>query len=154
MSIADDLQQRLKQALRDKDTQQSNIIRMIKSRVTEAAKASDFDGEVDDELFLKVIAAYRKMMLKAKVQYEDAGEKGAEQAAEAQWEATWCEQFLPEQMSDDAVREAVRAAIAELGIDNPKQAGRIVGAVMKKHRGDVDASVVKRIASEELSAGD
>jgi hypothetical protein len=151
MSIADDFHQRLKQALRDKDKRSSDVIRMIKSRVTEASKKSDFEGEVDDALFLKVIAAYRKMMIKAKVQYEAAGDKGAEQAVEAQWEADWCAQFLPEQMGEDAVREAVRAAIAELGINDPKQAGRVIGAVMKKHRGDVDAGVVKRIASEELA---
>ena len=152
MSLADDLQQRLKQALRDKDKRSSDIIRMIKSRVTEAEKASGFDGEVDDALFLKVIAAYQKMMIKAKAQYEAVGERGAEEVENSQWEADWCAQFLPKQMTEDEAREAVRAIIAAQNITDPKQAGRVIGGVMKKHKGLVDANTVKRIVADELSA--
>ena len=151
MSLADDFQQRLKAALRAKDKRSCDVIRMIKSRVTEAEKASDFQGEVDDALYLSVIAAYQKMMLKAKVQYEAAGERGAEAALGAQWEADWCAQFLPKQMGDDEVRAIVQAVIAQQGINDPKQIGRVLGAVMKDHKGVVDASTVKRIASEELT---
>ena len=38
--------------------------------------------------------------------------------------------------------------LAALGITDPKQAGRLVGDVMKTHRGQVEAADVKRIAEE------
>ena len=51
---------------------------------------------------------------------------------------------------EDAVRTAVTEAIAELGATDPKMAGRVVGAVMKKHKGVVEASLVKKLVSEQL----
>jgi uncharacterized protein YqeY len=54
-------------------------------------------------------------------------------------------------MSADEARAAVKAAIAELGTADPKQAGRVVGAVMKKHKGLVDAALVKQLAEEALA---
>ena len=51
---------------------------------------------------------------------------------------------------DDAL-VAVREALAELGATDPKMAGRVVGAVMKKHKGRVDAALVKQLVDAELA---
>ena len=50
------------------------------------------------------------------------------------------------------MREVVATAIAELGATDPKMAGRVVGAVMKTHKGLVEAQLVKRVATELLSS--
>jgi len=48
------------------------------------------------------------------------------------------------------VRALVKERIAALGIADPKQAGRLVGDIMKTHKGQVDAGDVKRVAEELL----
>ena len=52
---------------------------------------------------------------------------------------------------------ALRALVAErlkaLGISDAKQVGRLVGDVMKTHKGQVEASDVKRVAEELLKPG-
>jgi uncharacterized protein YqeY len=53
-------------------------------------------------------------------------------------------------MDDEAVRALVRERIAALGVGDPKQAGRLVGDIMKTHKGQVEAGDVKRIADELL----
>ncbi len=151
MSIEQQLQDKLKQALRDKDRKTSNVVRMIKSRVTEKRTSKGFNGEVNDQLHLDVIAAYKKSLDKGKKEFEAAGEKGAEHIAELEFEIEFCKQFLPEQLGEDAVRAAVTDAIAELGATDPKMAGRVVGAVMKKHKGVVEAPLVKKLVDEALS---
>jgi uncharacterized protein YqeY len=48
------------------------------------------------------------------------------------------------------VRALVRERIGTLGISDPKQAGRLVGDIMKTHKGQVEAGDVKRVAEELL----
>lgn len=150
MTIEQDLRAKLTAAIKAKDLRTANVIRMLNTKVMERRTAKDFKGEVDDALHLEVIAAYRKSMLKAQQEYEQLGERGKEKAEELQFEIDYCATFLPRAMGEDEVRQAVRAAITELGVQGPKMVGRVVGAVMKKHQGQVEAAVVKRIAGEEL----
>ena len=81
MPIEQDLDARLKQALRDKDQATLDVVRMIKSKVQERRTAKGFSGEVDDALLLDVMAAYRKQLQKAAEEYEKAGERGREALA-------------------------------------------------------------------------
>jgi len=48
------------------------------------------------------------------------------------------------------VRALVRERIGALGIADAKQAGRLVGDIMKTHKGQVEAADVKRIVEELL----
>ena len=99
---------------------------------------------------LDVISAYRKLLQKALAEYEKVGERGAGQAAQLRFEIEFCERYLPKTMDDAAVRALVRERIGTLGISDPKQAGRLVGDIMKTHKGQVEAGDVKRIAEELL----
>ena len=123
---------------------------MLNTKVRERRTAPGFKGTVDDELVRDVIAAYKKSLEKAREEYAAAGARGAEAIAELDWEITFCQQFLPQQMGADAIADAVQTAIAEVGSD-PKMAGRIVGAVMKKHKGQVDAALVKAAVDAALA---
>jgi uncharacterized protein YqeY len=97
-----------------------------------------------------VIGAYRKLLQKALAEYEKVGERGASQAAQLRFEIDFCQRYLPKGMDDAAVRALVRERIGALGISDPKQAGRLVGDIMKTHKGQVDAGDVKRVAEELL----
>jgi uncharacterized protein YqeY len=151
-SIEQQLNDQLKAALRSKDQQTANTIRMIKTRIAERRTAKSFSGEVDDALHVEVIGAYKRSMEKAVKEFEAAGERGREQIAELQQEIAFCAGFLPRQLDGDAVREAVRAAIAELGVTDRKMSGRVIGAVMKAHKGRVEAPLVKQLVEEELGS--
>lgn len=153
MTIQEDLRAKLTAAIKARDMQTANLIRMLDTKVMERRTAKDFSGDVDDALYLDVIAAYQKSMAKAQAEYEKLGERGREKADELQFEVDFCAQYLPEKLGEDDVRAAVRAAIAELGATDVKMTGRVMGAVMKKHKGLVEAPLVKRLVAEELSRG-
>jgi uncharacterized protein YqeY len=55
-------------------------------------------------------------------------------------------------LDEDALRAIVRERIGALGVTDVKQVGRLVGDIMKTHKGQVDAGEVKRIAEELLRA--
>jgi uncharacterized protein YqeY len=152
MSLEQTLNDTLTQAIRDRDGRVSDIIRMIKSRITERRTAKGFSGEVDDALVLDVIGAYRKSLQKALPDYEKAGERGRAQAAQLRFEIEFCERYLPRGMDDAALRALVRERLGALGITDAKQVGRVVGDVMRTHKGQVEAGDVKRIAEDLLRA--
>jgi len=150
MPLEQELNDLLKQAMRDKDQPTADVVRMIKTKVMERRTAKGASGDVDDALVLDVIGAYRKQLQKALAEFEKAGERGAAQAADLRFEIAFCEGYLPKTMDDEAVRALVRERLAALGIGDPKQAGRLVGDIMKTHKGQVEAGDVKRIAEELL----
>lgn len=144
------LGERLKQAMKDKDTRTANVIRMIKTRLSERTTARGFSGQVDDALVLDVIGAYRKQLQKALAEFEKAGERGAAQVAELRFEIEVCERYLPRRLPEGALRELVRERLGALGLTEPREVGRLVGDIMKTHKGQVEAADVKRLAEELL----
>ena len=153
MALAAQLDDTLKQAIKDKDTRTANVVRMLKTRLTERTTSKGFSGEVDDALVADVVGAYRKQLQKALAEYERLGERGAAQAAELRFEIELCERFLPKGMDEAVLRALVAERVQALGIRDPKHAGRLIGDIMKTHKGQVDAGDVKRVAEELLRTG-
>ncbi len=150
MGLEQRLADTLTQAIKEKDQRTADVVRMLKSKLQERRTAKGFAGTVDDALVLDVIAAYRKQLQKALVEFEKAGERGAAQAAQLRSDIAFCERWLPKGLDEAALRALVTERLAALKITDPKQAGRLIGDVMKTHRGQVDAADVKRVAEELL----
>jgi uncharacterized protein YqeY len=124
---------------------------MINTKIMERRTAKGFSGQVDDALIVDIIGAYRKSLVKAREEFLAVGERGKEPAEELAWEIAFLGRFLPQGLSDAELRDAVQAAIAALGASDPKMAGRVVGEVMKHHKGKVDAGQVKQVAEQALA---
>jgi uncharacterized protein YqeY len=152
MALEQELNNRLTQAIKTKDAPTADVVRMLKTRLQERRTAKDFSGTIDDALVLDVIGAYRKLLQKAIAEYEKLGERGAEQAAKLRFEIGFCESYLPKGLDEAAVRALVQERVRSLGIADVKQVGRLVGDIMKTHKGQVEAGDVKRIAEELLKS--
>ena len=151
MPLVTDIDQLLKEAMRARDLRTADVLRMLKTRITERRTSPGFTGEVTDAVAQEVVAAYVKQLEKAIVEYQRAGERGAEAIAALRSEIDYCRRFLPQRYGPDETLALVRAAIAEIGATLPKDAGRVVGHVVKAHRDRVDATLVKRLAEEALT---
>jgi len=150
MALEQALTDTLTQAIKAKDGKTSDVVRMIKTKIQERRTAKGASGHVDDALVLDVIGAYRKQLQKALAEFDKVGERGAAQAAVLRFEIEFCERYLPKTMDEAGVRALVKERIAALAIADPKQAGRLVGDIMKTHKGQVEAGDVKRVADELL----
>jgi len=152
MGLDRDLDDRIRQGIKDRDLKTVDVLRMLKARLLERRTAKGFAGDVDDALVVDVIAAYRKQLQKALAEFEKLGERGAAQAAQLRFEIGVCDGYLPRGMGDDELRALVKERIGALAIGDTKQIGRLVGDVMKTHKGRAEAVDVKRIAEELLGA--
>ena len=150
MSIESQITDMLKEAMRTKDQRTKDVIAMIKTKHMERRTSAGFKGPLDDSLWLEVIAAYQKQAKKSREEYAALGDKGAENLGELDFEIAFCQRFLPEMAGDDEVRVAVREALTRMAITDPKQAGKVMGDIMKTQKGKFDPASVKRIVEEEL----
>ena len=58
MSLEHTLNDTLTQAIRDKDQRMADIVRMVKSRITERRTAKGFSGQIDDAAVQDVISSF------------------------------------------------------------------------------------------------
>lgn len=153
MAIKDELADELKDALRGGDKPRAAVIRQIETEVSRSKSEPGFSGEIDDALYVKVIGSYTKKMAKAREEYLGYGEKGASRAEGLGYEIDYLSRWLPKSLGEAETRAIVEAAVAELGVDDPKMSGRVVGHVMKSGAAGLDGGLVNRIVAEVLGAG-
>lgn len=79
--------------------------------------------------------------------YEKAGATDRADAERAELEVIG--RWLPSMASQEQVREWVQEAIAEVG---PENMGKVMGALMKAHKAEVDGAMAQRIVKEELAS--
>jgi len=153
VTIEQELKAELKDAMKARDPRRRDVIRMIDSEIVLARTAAGFEGELDDELYRKIIASYSKKMDKARIEFEEVGERGREMAEKLAWEVEFLSRWLPTKLGEAATRDLVKAAIADLGVAGDlKASGRVIGSVMKSHKDQVDGGLVNRLVAEELAA--
>ena len=150
MALEQTLNDTLTQAIKAKDARTADVVRMLKTKVQERRTAKGFAGDVDDALVLDVIGAYRKLLQKAVAEYDKARRARRRAGRAAPLRDRVLRALPAEDDGRRGVRALVRERIAALGISDPKQAGRLVGDIMKTHKGQVDAGDVKRVAEELL----
>lgn len=150
-TVESQLRDQLTAALKAKDANTANLIRMINTKVMERRTAKGFSGVVDDALILDVIATYKKQMEKAKQEFVNAGDRGKEQIPQLEFEIQWCSRWLPASLTEAELREAIAKVVAELPAKDPKMAGRVIGAIKKQYGDRADAQLAKQIAEQLLS---
>jgi uncharacterized protein len=152
MSIETQIGDQLKEAMRQKDQRTADCIRMIKTKHMERRTAAGFKGPLDDALWLDAISAYQKQLKKAREEYAALGDKGASFLPQLDFEIEFCSRFLPKAASEDEVRAVVQETVARMGVKDPKQAGKVMGEIMKTRKGTFDPQMVKRLVEEAIAA--
>ena len=154
MSIRQELANELRDAMKAKDGPRRDVIRQIETEISVARSEPGFSGELDDDLYRRVIGAYVKKMDKTRQEYLEVGERGAPMAAKLGYEVEYLSRWLPQKLDEAQTRALVRKTIEELGVaGDEKAAGRVTGQLMKERGKDLDGGLVNRLVREELSAG-
>lgn len=154
MTIKEELSAELREAIKSGDKLRRDVIRQVETEVSTARSRADFTGDVDDELYRSVIAAYVKKMDKSREEYQGLGERGQAMAEKLGFEVGYLSRWLPEMLGEEETRALVRETIEELGVEgDAKAAGTVTGHLMKSRGEDLDGALVSRVAREELGGG-
>lgn len=143
------LQDQLKQAMKDQNELQKSVLRMLLSAITYYEIQKGGAGyEATDEDVMSVIDKQVKQRKDSIEQFEKAGRQ--ELADKEKQEMELLEKYLPEQMSEDEVRVIVKEALAQTGVTSSADMGKVMGAIMPKVKGKADGNLVGKIVREEL----
>ena len=142
MSIQFDIRERMKEAMKARDTIRLNVLRgLLSAFINEAvAKKRKPDEELSDEEVLAVIVRAVKQRKDSIEQFEKGGRTDLADAEKA--ELSILETYLPSQMSREEVFEYVKEKAAESDLDSSKK-NQLMGLIMKELKGRADGTVVK-----------
>lgn len=145
-AIVDEVSDEMKKAMKAKDTTRLATLRLIRSAFANAQIEFKTDKLTDDQ----AVDALRKMakMRKESIDmYEKGGAK--DRAAAEQAELDILEAWLPSLADEEQTRIWVQEAMKEAG--DQKNVGKVMGALMKAHKGQVDGSIAQKVVKEEIS---
>ena len=141
-----ELQTALKDAMKARDKDRRNAIRLLQSAIKQAE--IDSRAELDNDAVMSILQKEAKKRREAIAELERAGRR-ADAAAE-KFELTLIEDFLPRQLTAAELKPIVQAAITETGAVSMKQMGQIMKIVMPKVSGLADGKQVSAIVRELL----
>lgn len=150
MSIEERLTEEMNRALKEGRREVVDCVRMVKTRLAERRTSPGFVGPMTDAVAREVIEAYQKMIRKAISEMEAAGQPDHPLCAKYRFEVEYLASYLPRKLDEDATRLLVQQVSREQGLSGRAAVGRLIGAVMKGHREEVDPVLLKRIAEEEM----
>ena len=143
MDFKSELMQKMKDAMKARDTIRVGTLRYL---LSELKNAEIDQGELDQEQVNKVIAKQVKQMKDALSDFESAGK--TEIVAEETQKIAILEEFLPEQLSDEEIEAVVTTVLAET---DERHMGKVIGIVMGKMRGKADGARVSAAVKKALS---
>jgi uncharacterized protein YqeY len=149
MGLVEQVSERMKAAQKARDGAQLAALRNIRAALLNEMK-KDGSTTLDDAIAVGVLRKLAKQREESIEAFATAGR--TEQADAERAEKAVIEGFLPRLADEATTRGWVQAAIAETGAASARELGKVIGAVMKAHRDDVDGALVRKLAGELLGA--
>jgi uncharacterized protein YqeY len=147
MTLITEIEAQLKEAMRERDDERRDALRLILSSLRGAEKELQRDLHEDEEL--QVLQRERKKRVEAAEAYRTAGRD--EQAEKEEAELEVLEEFMPEPLAEDELEEIVDDVIAEVGATSMRDIGRVMADVMPQVAGRADGSAVSQLVREKLA---
>jgi len=152
MSLREQVNTALKQAMRDKATARLATLRLISAAIKDqdiAARSADGDTGVSDSEILAILGKMAKQRQESVRAYEEGGR--LDLAERERDEIAVIEEFLPRQLDRDEIEAAIDDAIAETGAGSIRDMGRVMGRLKEKHAGQMDFGTVGPMVKTRLS---
>jgi len=147
MSLREQINNDVKEAMKAKDTKKRDALRLL----TSAFKQIEVDErkELTDEDVIKIIQTQIKRRNDAATQYKDAGREDLMQIELD--EIAYYEPYLPAQLSDDELCEVITKIISEVGATSMKEMGKVMGAANKALTGQADGKRISECVKKSLA---
>ncbi len=147
MSIINKLTEELKSAMKAKDKERVNTLRLLVSKLKMARIESGKDLTDDQEMDVLIRAAKeRKESIKA---YESGGRQDLLEQEKAELDII--EEFLPAQLTDDEIEKVIVDIIEETGATSMKDLGKVMSQAMKTLKGQADGKKVQSMVRTKLA---
>ncbi|MGO2010618.1 MAG: GatB/YqeY domain-containing protein [Pseudoalteromonas sp.] len=148
MSLLITLKDAQKDAMRAKDKQRLNPIRMVLA----AIKQREVDERItlDDDAITAVLVKLVKQRRDSYTQYKDAGREDLAEVEANEIKAL--EEFLPQQLSEEEIIALIDTAIADTNATGMQDMGKVMGTIKSKAEGRADLGKISGLIKQRLTA--
>jgi uncharacterized protein YqeY len=147
MSRIEEIEGEIKEAMRARDAERRDALRLIVNALKNSEK--ELQRPLSDDEELQVLQRERKRRAEAAEAFRSGGREA--QAAAEERELAILEEFMPAPLGEDEIEEIVDDAIAEVGATSMADLGRVMADVMPQIAGRADGSVVSQLVREKLA---
>ena len=149
MSIFDQVNEGIKNAMKNKEEATLRALRGVKSALLLAKTEKGAADELSEE---KEIKEHKKLVKQRKESLEIYTTQNRPELAvvEAE-EIAVIEKFLPKQMDEATLRTELQNIIAAVGAAGPQDMGKVMGAATKQLAGKADGKMISQLVKELLA---
>jgi len=151
MSLKQQIESRLNEALKAKDKNTYPTLRLMVSAIKDAEIAGRSKGQ--KEVADSDVTAILKKMIKQRNEscevYRKAGRKELLESETKEIEVISI--FLPKQLSEEETKKICQETVKTVGATSMKDMGKVMGALKSKHADTIDFSKVSSIIKELLN---
>ena len=134
-------------SMKDGDKFRTTVLRMILAEIQKIE--IDEKSDLNELQITSILEKMIKQRNDAIAQFEQA--KRQELADKEKQEIEVIKEFLPEQMSDDEISELVSKIISEVGAQDMKDMGKVMGSLKPLIAGKADGGIVSQLVKKALS---
>ena len=151
MSLRNQIEKKLNQALKAKDKNTYPTLRLVVSAIKDAEIAGRTKGqkEISDSDITTILKKMIKQRNESCEVYKKAGRN--ELLENETKEIEVINSFLPKQLSEDETKKICADVVKSVGASSMKDMGKVMGALKSKHSDTLDFSKVSTIIKELLS---
>ncbi len=150
MSIFDQVNEGIKNAMKNKEEATLRALRGVKSALLLAKTEKGAADELSEE---KEIQVLQKLVKQRKESLEIyTAQNRADLAAVESEEIAVIEKFLPKQMDEAEVRGILQNIIATVGASGPQDMGKVMGVATKQLAGKADGKLISTLVKELLAS--
>jgi hypothetical protein len=149
MALEQEVMQKMKEAMKAKDSVALASLRSIKNEILKAKTATSNKEDMDETEELKLVQRLVKQRRDSADVYLEQNRKDLADVELAEVEVI--EQFLPAQLSEDEIDKEVKAIIQESGASTMKDMGKVMGMASQKLVGKADGKTISKIVKDNLS---
>jgi uncharacterized protein len=149
--LREEFTERMKTALRAKDTRTLSTVRLIMAALKDRDIATRTDGDktqIPDAEILRMLQGMVKQRRESIELYKQGNRP--ELAQQESDEIAVIESFLPQQMDEAAMTGAVKTAITDSGAAGIKDMGKVMGLLRERHVGVLDMAKAGPIVKQLL----
>ncbi|MFV0558631.1 MAG: GatB/YqeY domain-containing protein [Enterococcus sp.] len=148
MSLLSTLNDDMKTAMKAKDKETLQVIRMLKASIQNEQIKHGPGYELNSEEELTVLSREMKQRRDSLVEFEKADREDLVEKVKT--EITIVEKYLPAQLTEAEIRQIVADAIDKTGATSSKEFGKVMGLVMPQVKGKADGNQVNAVVKELL----
>lgn len=150
MSLKQQIDNDIKQAMLAKKKEELEALRGIKSQILLAETEKGGSGDISQDVEMKLLTKAAKQRKEAADIFQKEGRQDL--ASRELFQLDVINRYLPKQLSEAEITEELKKIVAAVGAKGPQDMGKVMGTATKQLAGKADGKLISDIVKKLLAS--